>query len=497
METLTARPRPGALSITPVCLFCLILPSTATGGPALTLDGADGSVFKGVVAADMDQDGLKDLVVFRSIEPYVRQVSVYTSGAGLDTSADVEWTASTLDGVYSGPSADLNSGDALLVAGDVTGATEAQQIQWVEGIEPSAFPLTLDIGDGPGWYAPSGGDYDGDGSDDVFVFQADGYLTGFFGTPSGIEAAEDWRVAFPSFFGDYGDFWYGSFAGDIDGDGPEELLLSDFTTGPYGPFFFLLEGGSEAVYPDDYTSLWPKDPDEYQYAHFAAPGGDINGDGYADVIETFAPHGGEAGVYAAAFLLLGTGEGVHTDDLVALHAPSQDEWFGEDAAGVGDIDGDGFGDLVVGAQDADEGYGAAYVYFGTACGVPTLAGERLTGDGAANGEVEGFGEGIFPLGDLTGDGRPEFAVNTATWPGSLYVFGMDDDQPTETDDVCDTGEPDSGAPDPATLAEDSGDGGKETDECGCGAAGASGSVIGALSLLSLVAGARRHHPHPR
>ena len=68
-----------------------------------------------------------------------------------------------------------------------------------------------------------------------------------------------------------------------------------------------------------------------------------------------------------------------------------------------DRDGDGFGDVAVGAQ-GDSGYtGTTYVYFGTATGLDPASEVTLSASDAEPADY--FGHALAGLGDVDGDGR--------------------------------------------------------------------------------------------
>nr|WP_248285318.1 FG-GAP-like repeat-containing protein [Alteriqipengyuania abyssalis] len=167
--------------------------------------------------------------------------------------------------------------------------------------------------------------------------------------------------------------------------------------------------------------------------------GDINGDGFDDLI-VGAPQGSDGGSYAGeAYVIFGSASGFGTSvggrqviDLTTLTSAQGFIIQGDaasDAAGVsvssaGDINGDGYEDLIVGAKAGDDGgsyAGEAYVIFGSASGFGTDVGGRQVIDltslssaqgfiiqGDAAGDAAGFA--VSNLGDVNGDGYDDMAV---------------------------------------------------------------------------------------
>lgn len=181
-----------------------------------------------------------------------------------------------------------------------------------------------------------------------------------------------------------------------------------------------------------------------------AGGGDLNGDGYSDVIvgAPLAKHGGVSTgvayvVYGSAgftnttsFPLIGLGGGSG----FRLEGNTSGDHAGSSVAIVHDLNGDGLDEVGVGAPNAHEGgtdRGAAYVVFGKSSGAPNpLALNGLTGTdgfkvtGNFNGDM--VGTSIHSAGDVNGDGHGDLIIGApnATILGQVtgaayVVFGKD------------------------------------------------------------------------
>ncbi len=159
-----------------------------------------------------------------------------------------------------------------------------------------------------------------------------------------------------------------------------------------------------------------------------APLGDLNGDGYGDlVIGAYQADGGgsESG---GAYVVYGPVSGAFA--LVDAEAELVGEAAGDDAgtsvASAGDVDGDGIGDLVVGAPDAGASdAGAAYLVYGSVSGTLDLGAAEGTFTGTARNEA--VGSAVAGGWDLDGDALPDLLVGApaastgGSGSGSAYV----------------------------------------------------------------------------
>jgi hypothetical protein len=159
----------------------------------------------------------------------------------------------------------------------------------------------------------------------------------------------------------------------------------------------------------------------------AMAGGDLNGDGYSDVV---------VGAYRAVregqvLVYLGSPQGVPEVPSLTLPAAGPlagrtgEGRYGVAVAVPGDLDGDGFADLTVGA-DAEDGFtGRVYLYRGGTDGLalrPAVTLQRLEG-----GQ---YGSAVAGVGDVDGDGRPDVAVGGPGFRdglGGAYVYAGTED----------------------------------------------------------------------
>jgi hypothetical protein len=100
--------------------------------------------------------------------------------------------------------------------------------------------------------------------------------------------------------------------------------------------------------------------------------GDVNNDGYDDVIVGASHYDNGEVDGGAAFVYLGSPEGLQSTPAWSAEGEQAGAWFGRSVAGAGDVNDDGYDDVIVGARLYDNGQvdeGRAYVYLGNATGL--------------------------------------------------------------------------------------------------------------------------------
>ncbi len=172
--------------------------------------------------------------------------------------------------------------------------------------------------------------------------------------------------------------------------------------------------------------------------HSIRGAGDIDGDGLADLVVSDPALGvsvvlGRPEPAAIDLAQLQAGDGGFI-----IVGETHDDLIGAAAASAGDVNADGRGDLLIGAPGhvGEQGVlGRAYVVFGRAAGTPVQLAAIAAGDGGYTitpvyTADDGFG-GLLAAGhDVNGDGRPDMVVGTAAgvWRAQV-VFGQADATP--------------------------------------------------------------------
>lgn len=289
-----------------------------------------------------------------------------------------------------------------------------------------------------GWSVASAGDVNGDGFSDVLVSAvhadndnpspatSNGEVFIYYGAGVGIDPfsikppdllkeTEDQYVG-------YG--WSAASAGDVNGDGFSDVIVGDPSynhNGSYNGAAFIYYGTSLGITPVAAVMLTCNAADA-NFGFTVASAGDINNDGYSDVI-VGSPDNRQV------FVFHGSASGVDNVPETVLEDNQQGGSFGWSVASAGDVNADGFSDVIIGAHDYDRGSvdeGVAFVYNGSAGGISTQYSAILE----INQAIANFGECVGSAGDVNGDGFSDVIVGAPfydigaenTNEGAIFIY---------------------------------------------------------------------------
>lgn len=245
-------------------------------------------------------------------------------------------------------------------------------------------------------------------------------------------ATGGWAIEF-GLAGASGDSFYGDdlvAVRDVNGDGREDLLVycaRPLAGTPYQAGWVLHVSHSKGWHAEPGWVLGSRVAAPLGFGHMASAG-DVNGDGFGDVVIGVPNANGERGI---AMLYLGSSQGLGPEPAWAREGEQAGELFGFGVAGVGDVNGDGWDDVFVGApghREKEGQRGRWEIFLGDASGLSREA------HGSASGldDAAWFGAAAAPAGDIDGDGCADFLVSapgpvTRTqrnpgWPGSISLF---------------------------------------------------------------------------
>ena len=397
--------------------------SRLDGGNGFTLTGIDADDRSGICvssAGDVNGDGYDDLII----------------------------------GAYSADPGDRDAGETYVVYGGATGTDSVLALSALDG--SNGFVLNgIDLEDYSGRSVSSAGDVNGDGYDDLIIgaYRADpdedgagetyvvyggvGVLTlsdldgsnGF--TLTGIDADDRSGMSVSS-------------AGDVNGDGYDDLIIGAVLADPNGQSSgetYVVYGGSGAPGRDGVLDLAMLDGsngftlngvDESDFSGISvSSAGDVNGDGYDDLIiganwadpngdrsgETYVVYGGAGAPGTEGVLELSALDGSNGFILNGIDANDQS---GVSVSSAGDVNGDGYDDLIIGADRADSNglrSGETYLVYGGASAPGTDGVLALSALDGGNGFIlsgidagDSLGNAVSSAGDVNGDGYDDLII---------------------------------------------------------------------------------------
>ncbi|MEW5988202.1 MAG: integrin alpha [Chloroflexota bacterium] len=312
-----------------------------------------------------------------------------------------------LVGAYDYDSGNLDEGRVFVYHGSASGLSLTASWTAESDLTKAAY----------GWSASTAGDVNSDGYDDVIVGawlvddpdRDEGKAYVYYGSAGGLSPTADWTIG-----GDQIGAHLGaavSAAGDVNGDGYDDVII--------GAHLYdndLAEEGRAYIYYGSAGGLAPTanwyaegDQEQAQLGYAVGAAGDVNNDGYDDVIVGAPLYDNGQANEGRALVYYGSATGPSATANWAVESNQIEAQMGAAVGPAGDVNGDGYGDVIVGAPRYDHGQaneGLGFVFLGSASGL----GVRPAWVGEGDQANAAFGASLASAGDVNGDGYADVIV---------------------------------------------------------------------------------------
>jgi hypothetical protein len=399
-------------------------------------------------AGDVNGDGFSDVVVgapkFDVGGADAGRVLCYLGSAdGLPTTASM-----TIDGDQPGGLFGSSVARAGDVNGDgfsdvVVGASSYDDGEADEGRALAFLGSAAGLATTPAWTVEadqvgaalgacvaSAGDVNGDGYSDVVVgaplYDGVGIDEGrafvYRGSASGLAALPEWIGSAGQAGARFGASV--SSAGDVNRDGYSDVVIGAdaFSDGQAGEGAAFLYRGSPSGLATNASWTVEGEQAGARFGATVATAGDVDGDGYSDVAIAAIAHDAGQLDEGRVSLYRGSAAGLGASAAWTAEGNQSGAEFGSSVASAGDVNGDGYSDLVIGADRFDAGQrdeGRTFVYLGSASGLAATAGWTTESD-----QTDAFsGNSVASAGDVNGDGYSDVLVGAHMWNGGVNDEG--------------------------------------------------------------------------
>jgi len=374
-------------------------------------------------AGDVNSDGYDDVIVgANGYSAFTGRAYIFYGGASMNSVADVimtgEFTGHNFGSSVSGAGDVNNDGFSDVIIGAYSSNTNTGKAYiFFGGVSMNNIADVTFTGETSQSYFSSSvsgaGDVNGDGYHDVII-GAYGYNSDigkayiYFGGSSMDNNAD---VAM--FGGAITDFFGASVsnAGDVNDDGYSDVIIGAYGYSSTTGRAYIYYGGISMDPFADVTMTGETTNNQFGYS--VSDAGDVNGDGFADVYVGAWAYSSSKG---RAYLYYG---GASMNNVVDIFMTGETSlnYFGYSVSGGGDINGDGFADMIAGAFGYNSSTGRTYVYTNNMTGtdIPDVT---MTG-----GSNKSFGASVSNAGDVNNDGFNDVIVGEPGINGAYIFYG--------------------------------------------------------------------------
>ena len=355
-------------------------------------------------AGDVNGDGFSDIIVGYNINNYPYEqwrALIFYGGLEVDNIADITLTGNIRSFIFSVSTAGDVTGDGF--SDVIVGTLDKMVYVFYGGISmDTTYDFSFFVNNNALEYqyysVSTAGDVNGDGYSDVFIglgswngsiFSGPGELYIFYG---GIVLD---NIVDVNIDVNYLKEISVSTAGDINGDGFSDVIAGSSSTNKAYIYY-----GSEAM---DFIADVMLTGEPLGFGWTVSTAGDVNGDGYSDVI-VGASYRFSNNDIGKGYIFLGGATMNNVVDII-LNGGEEDYLFSYSVSTAGDINDDGFSDIIIGAYGYNSRTGRSYIYYG---GSPM----DNTVDAIFTGQSENcdFGKSVSSAGDVNGDGFSDVII---------------------------------------------------------------------------------------
>ncbi len=383
-------------------------------------------------AGDVNADGYADIIVGADrYKHFTGRVYVYLG------SADGPHTTPVF--IASGEDVNNHFGYSVGTAGDVNGDgyddivvgayhyknfTGRVYIYTGNADGLSAAPFAILTGETQNIYfgrsVGTAGDVNGDGYDDIILgAQAFDNWTGqvfvFAGSPNGVSATPIFTATGEGPSDSFGHSV--GTAGDVNRDGYDDMIIGAHGYADFTGRTYIYLGGADGLSNTRALTITGENTNDF-FGYSSSTAGDVNGDNYADILVGASSYKNGTG---RAYVYAGSINGLSATPIFVITGEAEKNYFGFSVGEAGDVNGDGCADIIIGAYHYSDSTGQIYVYFGNKEGMNTTPAFTVKGEGPLNS----FGHSVNTAGDVNAEGYDDIIVGAKAydnWTGRVYIY---------------------------------------------------------------------------
>ncbi|MEW5760225.1 MAG: FG-GAP-like repeat-containing protein, partial [Candidatus Thermoplasmatota archaeon] len=271
----------------------------------------------------------------------------------------------------------------------------------------------------------SAGDVNGDGYDDIVVgapnwdytrqygYTGRAYI--YYGSAQGIKSTPDVTLQGSGKGDGFGYRVLG--AGKLNSDKYDDIAIGAYYYGANRGRVYVYYGAATGIGTTPNVTLEGEEINNFFSCSIASA--DVNGDSYMDlVVGAYGNNSSNGKVY----IYHGSDSGIQTKPNVTIEGMREGGEFGRSVANAGDVNKDLYEDIIIGAQYADDGKGNVYIYHGSQNGISNISPNKVL---YGEGSYTYFGFAVGGNGDINRDGYDDVIVGAPSYKlssGRAYIF---------------------------------------------------------------------------